>query len=398
MNDNNDIERIFTMAEGLADVKKKELDKLPFHINVIESAARGKLRETAHSMILADLLRHPQIQASFLKWAFNLDVAGGTLKVKTEFGSSESHIDIALHDKEHFVIIENKANWAQEQHSQIYRYVEEIAHKDKRYAYEQIYVLYLNPMNQEEPSSYSLTKDGFDVRQLLKERFVIWSFAHDIVEWLQSLNNMEEPFIQSAVHQYIDYLEHYYGTSKEFLPMENAMETYLKENLGITNETPDIAVLSMLKEKSKKAADLLKSINGLRQEYSKQWLLNTTKLLAQKFNLPSIDTFNNNGAVEFKDSRSDFPKGGVLITAKCGYSICVLIEYGLSEEKVNYGVRMNEKDAHYKDVKEIITPVMTYDSISPESGLWWPGIKRTSYKNAEERASTLIQAILDSEL
>lgn len=43
---------LLKLAETCLDIKKK---KLPFHINVISAAARGKLKETAHSIILHDL-------------------------------------------------------------------------------------------------------------------------------------------------------------------------------------------------------------------------------------------------------------------------------------------------------------------------------------------------------
>lgn len=116
----------------MAEIKKRELDKLSYYINVIDSAARGKLRETAHSRILADLLRHPKIQRAFLKEMLDIDNNGD---LKVEVGSMKSHIDIALYKpNEKFIIIENKANWAVEQPCLIWRYVREIAMK--KYGFE----------------------------------------------------------------------------------------------------------------------------------------------------------------------------------------------------------------------------------------------------------------------
>lgn len=385
MNEINDIDKTLALARGLAEV----IDKLPFHINVIKSAARGKLRETAHSMILADLLRHPQIQTSFLKHFLDMNVST-TMKVETEVGSAESLIDIALWDKEHFVIIENKANWAGEQKAQIYRYVEDIA--KKKYTYAQIYVLYLNAIGHNAPSEWSVSKDGKDIRDSLPDdHFKIWDFAHDIVEWLKSLKNIEEPFVQSAVHQYKDYLQHYYGTSEE---MKQAMEKYLKEKFGITNETKDVDAIKKLGEESKHASALLNSIDKLLQEHRKQWLINTAKRLANEFNLTPINTFDDKKATEFNDCDKKWPKAGVRINAKGGYVICVLIEYGLECDNVNYGVRMSDKDPHYDQVKEAITHVMT----SPESHPWWPCTWQTSYEDAGMQAERLIKAIFDSEL
>lgn len=394
MNDINDIERIFIMAEELADVKKKALDKLPFHINVIESAARGKLRETAHSMILADLLRHPQIQASFLEWAFNLDVAEGILEVETEYGSADSHIDIALYDKEHFIIIENKANWAQEQHSQIYRYVEEIAHMGKKYAYEQIYVLYLNPLNHDEPSGYSVTQNGCDVRQVLKERFKIWSFANDIVEWLKSLDSVKEPFVQSAIHQYIDYIQHFYHTSNDYKEMKQAMEQYLNEKLGFSEEALN---LDVFEKESNKIRELLATIETLWNKRRKQWLIALTKSLAKKYGEQQIDYFcgEDKSREETKGSDHNWPKAGVKVTTQQFGIINVMVEYNIKNHDLpSYGIRMSKQyERRNRLIEELKkTHAIPFKDIHEDSD-WWPMSCHTSYNKIEERVSQLIKVL-----
>lgn len=64
----SDYEKLIKVIKGLSNKKEEELKKLPYHLNVISSAARGKLKETAHSMILSDLLNFPDIQKSFLNY------------------------------------------------------------------------------------------------------------------------------------------------------------------------------------------------------------------------------------------------------------------------------------------------------------------------------------------
>lgn len=395
MNDNNDIERIFAMAEELADVKKKELEKLPFHINVIASAARGKLHETAHSMILADLLRHPQIQVSFLENVFGLNVIGEPLTVKTEYGSAQSHIDIALYDKEHFVIVENKANWAQEQHSQIYRYVEEIAHNGKHhYSYEQIYVLYLNPLSHDMPSGYSATKNGSDVRKMLGGRFVIWSFAYDIVEWLQSLNGMEEPFVQSAIHQYIDYLQHFYKTSNDYKDMKHAMEEYICEKLSFSNEEQNLEVFE---EESKRIQELLATIEEIWSKQRKLWLIALTKRLTEKYGEQHINYFCGpiSGRPETLESSSDWPKSGIKVSTQHFGIINVMVEYYIKKHDLpSYGIRMSKKDERRNKLIEELKKnhALPYNNIHEDSD-WWPMSCHAPYNEMEKRVSELIEVI-----
>lgn len=51
----------------VSNIIKKHLSKRPFHLNVIEAACHGRFKETGHSLVLADMLRHPAIQHSFLE-------------------------------------------------------------------------------------------------------------------------------------------------------------------------------------------------------------------------------------------------------------------------------------------------------------------------------------------
>ena len=134
-----------SLANSVAYSKQEKISKLPFHFNVITSAARGKLRETGHSRILCDLLHHQNIRKDFIKFFFpDVDCDNNDFIIEKEFGDKDSHIDLILYNDKDCIIVENKVNNAVEQYRQIYRYVFDIAISKLGRSIEHIYVLYLN--------------------------------------------------------------------------------------------------------------------------------------------------------------------------------------------------------------------------------------------------------------
>ena len=53
-------------SNQVSDIMVRHFAQRPFHLNVIEAACRGRFKETGHSLVLADMLKHPYIQFSFL--------------------------------------------------------------------------------------------------------------------------------------------------------------------------------------------------------------------------------------------------------------------------------------------------------------------------------------------
>lgn len=215
----NCVEETLALSKEISNIREEELAKLPFHINVIESAAIGHLHETAHSRILSDLLQHPDVQNSFLQRFLGLDLSHCSVD------REKDHIDVALKDDDHFVIIENKANDADEREHQVYRYVH-TALDEYHYNPEQIYVVYLNSTEHDEPSLQSLS-DGnpeTDVRKILGDRFVVISFTNEILEWLIELlpeiDYTHEPYLHTAIFQYIDYLNRHFELLDEYTDMK----------------------------------------------------------------------------------------------------------------------------------------------------------------------------------
>lgn len=225
----------FALATAVRHTRETELKKLPHTINVITSAARGRLKETAHCRILADLLRKKELQRSFLDYFLgNFDLKGTGSIPPTD----TDRIDICIEGKNFFVIIESKVNGAEEQPGQIYRYVQ-IAYS-KGYRPEEIYVLYLCRMFPSRPSNYSLTENGkgkTSVKADLADRLVCLSYRNDILPWLETLPATDisenECYIQSALIQYIDYLRNLCETYDKYLPMKQAIEELLVQELKL---------------------------------------------------------------------------------------------------------------------------------------------------------------------
>lgn len=254
------------LSDRVHQIIKTHLDKIPFHLNVIETACRGRFKETGHSLVLANLLKHPVIQSSFIKNFLNIQHE--YMHVTAE----KNRIDVALKGKNIFVIIENKVNDAEEMENQIYRYVNEIGIKKYGFTLPQIYVIYLNSTTRTLPSPYSLcdkNKENNVFEALEKEHFKVLSYKYDITDWLRKLSIENEPHIASALDQYIDFLEHKFYTSPIYQNMNKEIKDFILKELHIEGLTLQEQITA-LKNEQEKVKTLLDSIEDLRIELRKE--------------------------------------------------------------------------------------------------------------------------------
>lgn len=217
------------------------IDSQPLRINVIYYAARGKLKEVAHSMILAGLLGEKDILNNFLDTFLpsSNNENHYNYEIKREF----NHIDVSLENEYNYIIIENKVNDAIEQPHQIFQYV-----KDAKKTGKNVFVIYLNSVARDFPTEKSLNDaNGKSVFELIrKEHFVVLSYKYDILPWLDKLENdfTNEPeyrYLKTSLFQYIDYLKMKFDINGEFL---NKMKEKIDELLGIDSECGDVERLS----------------------------------------------------------------------------------------------------------------------------------------------------------
>ena len=255
-----------SFSDQVYGIIKKHEERRPFHLNVIEAVCHGTFRETGHSLVLADMLKHLDIRSSFLERFLNLKC--NALEVAAE----RDRVDVALKGNGIFVIIENKVNAAEEQKSQVYRYVHEIGIHKYGYKLSEIYVIYLNPRTHDNPSEYSLCDENNEnnvFEALGEEHYKVLSYKYDIIDWLRGISIPNEPHIESALDQYLDFLENKFHTTLLDAEMNKDIREFLLKELQIESK-PLEEQISALGSQYEKTAELLSSIDSLKIELRKE--------------------------------------------------------------------------------------------------------------------------------
>lgn len=347
---------LINVIKGLYAKKNELLDKLPYHLNVISSAARGKLKEIAHTMILTDLLKCLKIQKSFIKYFFGLEINNDELTVYRERREELGQPDIILYNNEIYIIVENKVNSGPEQDYQCGRYYL-IARNVPKKTDDNIYFLYLKSNDTELPSKNSLqipepnkleSKNKF-VTDALGERFIVRSFAYDIRKWLVQLYNelidsKNEEYLISGIHQYMDYLDCKYGTSKRFDDMNKDLEIFIK---GEGYNTVD---------------DLIK----LRGQVNE--LLITIPNIIFRKNKSIIEKIKDKDAFEESSNKDD--EYGI---KKEVNNIKFCIETNLGDDKIFYGIKCEGIDEPIDEpIKSKIDELRRRESRSYQAYGKWP--------------------------
>lgn len=366
----SDYEKLIKVIKGLSNKKEEELKKLPYHLNVISSAARGKLKETAHSMILSDLLNFPDIQKSFLNYFFAIDE--NKLTVEREKGEMLGRPDIILSNDKRCIIIENKVNNAPEEKNQCGRYyliaLDKLSSKtNKEKKNENIYFLYLNPNDRSLPSKESLTipsethnTDVKFVNNVLKEHFIVRSFAYDIRNWLYQLykelndSDKDEEYLKSGIHQYIDYLENYFNTSKKFNIMNEQIEKYLTEGSNTIEKFDTIEKLITLKEQ---ANELVKTVSNI---------INMKTFNENKRIIEKIYNAHKNIFTKYYDDSKEL---GIRIkNDETHYGLC--IETNLGDDNIFYGIKSEDEKQCKEDVLPKIKELLNKSTGYKQYGKW----------------------------
>ena len=203
----------------VSDIVARHLSRRPFHLNVIEAACQGRFKETGHSLVLADMLRHPAIQSSFMEQFLGLNLNYMEVTAETD------RVDVALKGKDIFVIVENK----------------------------------VNDENNENNVFEELGNDHYNVL----------SYKYDVTDWLRGISVSNEPHIVSALDQYIDFLENKFHTTSLDIDMNNEIKDFLLKELQVDN-SPLEEQLSALDSQYNKTQELLSAIDSLKIELRKE--------------------------------------------------------------------------------------------------------------------------------
>lgn len=389
LSENSQLLRLSDKCHKIEESFKKTL---PFHLNVISAAARGKLKETAHSIILHDLLHHPAVLSSFLEEIIGVD--GNMFSISDIEYPDKNRIDLSLNSKEKFLIIENKVNSAEEQKGQLYRYysIAKESHSE-----DNIIILYLNPSTNEPPSLYSRSENGSgaeDDRDTVKvDKIIVKNYVHDILGWLSKLaesNDLmsdDEPYLKSAVIQYVDYLEEYFQTKDKYKQLHEMIEKELKEVLGIENSQSRESQIEILIDKKASLEKMLSEVdrflNKLQEEQATEIFESAARELNEKFK----------GAATFKMVNYTNPEMGFDIKVGNQLLHATIIFTGQKYWWRIYSTSGLEETTKLR-ILELITPVM--GTIKGGGSGQWDIYNSTSPKNCGLRLSQLADLFINA--
>jgi hypothetical protein len=294
----NEQYKTFDEAMSLVEIYNEAKSKLPYHINLVDLLHAN---ENAHSRILGELLKQKsengqfEILQSFLQMLKE--------KKPTTFGNvsieipmitvEDERIDIWIRGKDsagcktYALVLENKIHWAGDQEKQLARYID----MTKMYGYqdEKIYVIYLPPSNEKDPSDQSWG----NYKEIFKNRYLKITFQDDVLPWLESvvlkLNYVQSEkgnFLRSALEQYIDHLKTMFNLNSysqiKTKIMNKEMNAYIEANL----KTKDVQLEEKLVEVKKKKQELQEvqtALSVLERDYQARFLEKWNKQIVAEY-------------------------------------------------------------------------------------------------------------------
>lgn len=281
-------------------MKKLEYEKilLPYNINLLDEIHAN---ENSHSRILVKLFQYEGIKSdypilrSFLK---SLKLPFSELSLKTPCITFEKdRIDARIREnKAYSIIIENKIHGAGDQVTQIERYIK--IETDYGIDEQNIYILYLTS----EGGSPDEISISLERRKVFKDRdhYREISFRKEILPWLQDLEidikeqkkfvSTDFNILESAINQYVDYLEGKFHIRKGENKMNENMIKLIEDKLELNSKDKTLVkrlqTISIYKDYVKKLESYLvtaeiKLFDSELQSISKQ--IETTKIDGIKY-------------------------------------------------------------------------------------------------------------------
>ncbi|MBO4333298.1 MAG: PD-(D/E)XK nuclease family protein [Paludibacteraceae bacterium] len=218
----------------------EELRRLPYPINVIDEL---HINENGHSRILAQLFCYVnekgeyEILQSLVNYIVSCNKGESSfsrIRVnKPKITQEKERIDLWVRDKDYAIIFENKIFNAVDQDAQIARYIK----TTRNYGYkdENIFVVYLSPKGEEpDPQTWGNLKNSFD------DRYYNLSFRDNILPWLKEqvlpTVRLKDYHLQSAIQQYVDYLEGLFSLRNIQKTMNMNLEELVKNHLKLNSQ------------------------------------------------------------------------------------------------------------------------------------------------------------------
>lgn len=273
-------------AEEFKQKLNDEKLRLPYHINLIDEL---HINENSNSRILYKLLLYKneygkyEILDSLINYTkdkYAKDNKFESIHVTNPIISQEiERIDLWVRDKSYAIIFENKIYNAQDQEAQLARYIDKT--KAQGYSLNQIYIIYLSATGEEpEDQSWGSYKKPFTCR------YVNLSFKYDILLWLKDIVlpniRLKEVYLESAVKQYIDYLEglFYLRTTEQQMTMN--LDKILISQFNLGGEDEPQKNYSILQEKIDDMNEVVNAMHSLQDRYKliiiKDWQAKTKEM------------------------------------------------------------------------------------------------------------------------
>ena len=220
MNKDNKISEgvLAEIIKAYLEAKEANKSLLKYNLNIIEELHAN---ENAHTRILLEILNYEDSNGEkiFLKEFIKLlneQLNNGFQIDDSEISAYDiagqfAYIDGYITSKNNAIIIENKINGAVDQYEQLQNYINTA---QKQYINpENIYVVYLTNDGTKEVSNISLTEYAKEILKYKDNhgRFIEINYRDHLLPlfrfYLKSLDGKNEKTIETALYQYIDFLE-----------------------------------------------------------------------------------------------------------------------------------------------------------------------------------------------
>jgi len=269
---NDSTEAIINLLKEFMVMAKERAKTLPYRVNLINTL--GGACETKNSKILAAFLRYKspgrdgrfEILESLIEYIQFRFGAFHEIKVEKPSISTE-HCDIDIYAREihkYAIIMENKSNGASDQYQQLHRYIDTAIRE--RFEANQIYVLYLPPLDEKDPEDQSWG----EYKESFKDRYVKLSWRNDILQWMKEkvLPNIRKKDIplSSALEQYIDYWEGQFGLRGVESEERMKMKMAVIEGLALGSEQDAGRALEVMRDAYLNSQELTETLRTLANE------------------------------------------------------------------------------------------------------------------------------------